>query len=487
MLVPGGRGVFPSLTVEENLALAGWALRRAPGGSAALADARRQVAALFPRLSERRAVTAGMLSGGEQQMLALAQGLLCRPSVLLVDELSLGLAPTVVGELLRVVRQLAASGVAVVLVEQSVTVAAAIADEAVFLERGRVRFRGDPAALADRHDLVRAVFLGGSGGPSLPAGGAPAGGAGPASPDGPPGTDAAPARNGHRTGRPAEPAASGPALQVVGLCRRYGGVTAVDDVTVTVAPGEIVGLIGANGAGKTTVLDMVSGFLRPDRGRVLLGGRDVTTMAPASRARLGLGRVFQDARLFPSLPVAQALATALERQVEVPDPFLSLWWTADVRFSEEALARQVDELVAAAGLQGCRHRMVSQLSTGMRRVVELACAAAHRPDVLLLDEPSAGLAQRESEALADRLLGLRDATGVAMVVVEHDVPLLAAVADRLVCLHLGRVIAEGPPQDVLASPAVLDAYLGTEAVAARRSAPLAGAATVAVPGPGGAG
>ena len=458
-LVPGGRGVFPSLTVAENLRLAGWSARRRPGGGELLAGATAMTGHLFPRLAERRGIPAGMLSGGEQQMLALAQGMLCCPSVLLIDELSLGLAPTVVADLLRSVRALAATGVAVVLVEQSVNVAAEIAEEAVFLERGRVRYRGATADLRDRDDLVRSVFL-------APGAGATGGKAGEA------GTDRA---AGPKPARPAlrvQPATV-PAFEMRGVSRRFGGVAAVRDVSLAVGAGEIVGLIGANGAGKTTVLDMASGLVAPDRGGVALAGVDVTARPASWRAAAGLGRVFQDARLFPSMTVADAVATAAERHVPVRDPFLSLWWTAAVRFSEEQVSARAEAVLVAVGLVPLRDRLVSELSTGTRRLVELACAMVHEPTVLLLDEPSAGLAQRECEALAGRLLDLRDRTGAALLVVEHDVPFLSAIADRLVCLHLGEVVAAGEPDAVLGDPVVVRAYLGTDPAAVGRSGPVA--------------
>jgi len=258
-------------------------------------------------------------------------------------------------------------------------------------------------------------------------------------------------------------------MATVGISKQFGGVAALHDVSLHVDAGEIVGLIGANGAGKTTVLDIVSGFVNPDAGRVLLAGRDSTGLSPPARARGGLGRMFQDARLFPSLTVAEAVATALERQVAVPDPFLALWWTASVRFSERDVSARAEELMHALGIVDLRDRFVSELSTGTRRVVELACTVAHEPDVVLLDEPSAGLAQRECEALAGRLLDLRDRTGAGFLVVEHDMTLLASLADRLVCLHLGEVVASGPPQQVLADPLVVEAYLGSEGVTPSRS------------------
>jgi branched-chain amino acid transport system ATP-binding protein len=230
-----------------------------------------------------------------------------------------------------------------------------------------------------------------------------------------------------------------------------------------------LGIIGSNGAGKTTLFDLISGFVAPDAGRILLDGQEVNRLSAAARADLGLGRLFQDARLFPSLTVTETIATALERQVDVRDPIACLFYLGAVERSERKVAERVDELIETMGLGRYRDAFISELSTGTRRVVELACAMAHQPSVLLLDEPSSGIAQRESEALAEVLLNVRAATGTSMVVIEHDVPLVTSIADRMVCLHLGEVIASGSSTEVLADPRVIASYLGEEVVTIARS------------------
>jgi branched-chain amino acid transport system ATP-binding protein len=271
----------------------------------------------------------------------------------------------------------------------------------------------------------------------------------------------------HRGDPRPDPLASGDdepvaALEVLGVSKRFGGVAALSDVTLRVMPGEIVGVIGSNGAGKTTLFDVCSGFVVPDAGRVRLFGRDITTMSPARRAAVGLGRVFQDSRLFPGMTVAEVLRTSLERVVPVRDALACALRLTAVIESEEYLETRVDDILAAFGLERFREHRVSELSSGTRRVVELASAFGHESRVLLLDEPSAGIAQRESEALGELLLDVREQTGAAFVVIEHDVPLVSAVADRLSCLHLGSVIAEGPTAGVLDDPLVMRAYLGAD-------------------------
>jgi branched-chain amino acid transport system permease protein len=495
--MPGGTGVFPSLTVAENLRVAGWLHRRdARGVTGDLARVRQ----LFPVLAERAQERAGNLSGGQQQMLALAMVVLMRPRLLMIDELSLGLAPAVVAELLRFVDELRDEGTTLVIVEQSVNVALEIADEAVFLERGLVRFAGPAADLLDRPDLLRSVFLGTAAGPAA----APLrAGAGSPSPAAEAGADQTAATGATQATRAAETGAEqtgptegsavasragarhapgAPVLQAVELSVSFGGVRAVDGVSIAVGPGEIVGVIGPNGAGKTTLFDLLGGSLTAESGQVMLAGHDVTGLRAPQRARRGLGRSFQDARLFPSLTVDETIAVALERWVQVGDPLSAAFHLPNAIDSETAVARRVDELVELLGLGDYRSLFVRELSTGTRRVVDLACLLAHRPSVVLLDEPAAGIAQREVEQLAPLIRRIRDEIGASLVVVEHDLPLVRAVADRVVAMDRGRVLADGPPGTVLTAPEVVAAYIGDDERVTHRSGPRA-AGTTAGPHP----
>jgi branched-chain amino acid transport system ATP-binding protein len=429
---PGGAGIFPSLTVAEHLRLAGWTRRAEPE---ALRTATDEARARFPELDDRLAARAGDLSGGQQQMLNLAMALVARPHLLLLDELSLGLAPVVVTRLLEVVRDLAAAGTTVVLVEQSVPLALEVAARAYFLEQGTVRFTGPTRELLDRPDLVRAVFL-----------------------DGRAGAGAAPAR--------ATPPPSTPVrLEVRGVSKRFGGVTALDQVSFDVHDREILGVLGPNGAGKTTLFDVISGFLASDAGTVRLHDGTETfeleQLHPATRAQHGLGRSFQDAGLFPALTVGEALAVACEDLVAVRDPIAAALHLPAVTRSERETAERVDELLERFGLADRRDAFVRELSTGMRRVLSLACAVAANPRLLLLDEPSAGLARAEADELAPLLETIRTDLGTTLVVIEHDLGLLRAVSDRLLALDVGIVVATGTPDEVLHDPAVVAAYLGS--------------------------
>lgn len=454
-LVPGGHRVFPSLTAAENLRVAGWLQRK---NAEELGARTAQVLDQFPILRTRLEEPAGNLSGGEQQMLALGMAFLGRPRLLLIDELSLGLAPAVVAQLLPMIARIRDHGTTVIIVEQSVNLALTIAETAYFMEKGEIRFHGPTAELLARPDILRSVFLEGVGAGARAATrlevrepGADQAGA-----------DDAPAA--------AEVAAN--AIEVVDVRVRFGGIEAVGGVSLSARQGEIVGIIGPNGAGKTTLLDVISGFIPADAGQVLLSGRDLTGLGPDRRARLGLGRSFQDALLFPALTVEEAIAVALERWVAVKDPVNPALHLPAAFDSEQAVRTRVNELIEMLGLESTRTKFVHELSTGVRRVVDLACVVAHSPSVVLLDEPSSGIAQRESEALAPLLLRLRDELGATLLLIEHDMPLITAVADRLVALDRGLVIAAGLSATVLRDPAVISSYLGDNSAAIGRSGAL---------------
>jgi ABC-type branched-subunit amino acid transport system ATPase component len=445
--VPGGRGVFPRLTVAENLRVAGWAHRKA---KADLARRQEQCLTWFPSLQRRWDTHAGDLSGGEQQMLSLSQALLGRPRLLMIDELSLGLAPAVVEDLLEIVRAIHADGTAVVLVEQSVSTALRLAHRAVFMEKGEVRFEGPTAELLERDDILRAVYLRGA------AAAGPAGRRG-----GRARTAAAPAVR-----REAPIAAEAPAaLEAHGVTKRYGGVTAVDGVGLRLGEGELLGVVGPNGAGKTTLFDLLTGFTPCDEGRVELRGRDITGAPAHRRAALGLGRSFQDARLWPSLTVRECLLVACERSLGSRDPLSAMLRLPAQREAEAVAGATADDLIELVGLGSFAGKHLSELSTGSRRMVEIGALLANGASVLLLDEPSSGIAQREAEALGPILLDLRTQLGASIVLIEHDMQLLTSVADRLLALDTGAVVTDGSADEVLSHPQVVASYLGQRAEA----------------------
>ncbi|HEY8454893.1 MAG TPA: MFS transporter [Actinopolymorphaceae bacterium] len=465
VLMPGGQAVFPDLSVADNLRVAAaWTSRTAEwrrrsesqtrSTSGAVEADLERVYEFFPVLRERLHQKAGTLSGGEQQMVAMGQALLMRPRLLMIDELSLGLAPAVVDRLLDIVREIAASGTTVILVEQSVNVALTVAERAIFMEKGEIRFDGPTRELLSRPDLVRAVFMG-----------------------------AASVGSARPRRRPPE---RRPVLRAEGLSASFGGVQALRDVSLEVSAGEVVGVLGPNGAGKTTLFDVLSGYVRPDSGRVVLGVgalddgtdlsdpgdrgrvRDITRLSPDARARLGLGRSFQQALLYPALTVRETIAVAYERRA-VKSVLLGSVWAPNVRRRERRIRERVDGLIDLLGLGAYADKFIRELSTGTRRAVEIACVMAAEPKVLLLDEPSSGLAQAETEQLGPALTRIVHDTGCGLVLIEHDLPLLVSVADRLVAMDLGQVVASGPADEVLANPRVIESYLSASVDTLQRS------------------
>ena len=464
--MPGGQGVFSGLTVEENLRVAAWQIRADRARvSEKISEAQRR----FPVLQQRFSDQAGDLSGGQQQQLALAMALMVDPEVLLIDELSLGLAPLVVEQLLEELRALRDAGTTIVIVEQSVNVALSVADHAYFMEKGAIRFSGSAAELIEQPELLQAIYLQGT------RDALAAGDEAHEAHEAQEGATAPQIRSGRVAPAAAAPgststdAAPVPALAVDALSVAFGGISAVRAVSMEVEAGEIVGLIGPNGAGKTTLLDLISGFTGADSGQIFLHGREIDGLTPPMRARAGLGRSFQDARLFPGLTVTETLSTALERWIEGGDPLSGALRLPSVQLTEAAISERVTALVEMFGLTALVSSRISELSTGSRRMVDLACVVAHGPSVVLLDEPSSGIAQSEAEALAPLLVDLRRTLGVTLVVIEHDISLISSIADRLVALDEGAVVTDGPPSEVLAHPAVVESYLGTSTHTVNRS------------------
>ncbi|NEB81566.1 ABC transporter ATP-binding protein [Streptomyces sp. SID14478] len=232
-------------------------------------------------------------------------------------------------------------------------------------------------------------------------------------------------------------------LRAEGIGVRFGGIRALDGVDLRLAAGEVCGLIGPNGAGKTTLFDVVSGIRRPDAGRVLLDGVEVTRRSPVWRARHGMRRTFQRQQLFGQLTVADNLLVAQE-------------WRRGGADADRSGA-----LLEACGLQAFSDAYAGTLPVGRARMVELARAAADRPRVLLLDEPASGMTAEERALLAATVRRLAEEDGCAVLLVEHNVAFVMELCARVVVLDLGSVLAEGTPAQVRADVRVREAYLGT--------------------------
>ncbi len=251
-------------------------------------------------------------------------------------------------------------------------------------------------------------------------------------------------------------------LEVSGVSVSFGGVKAVRDASFTVESGEILGLIGPNGAGKSTLLNCISGFCRPTAGQVSLDGRRLSGMPIAEIAAAGIGRVFQHPELVPDLSLRENLAIACHRLVG-HGLLAEMLGLASARREEAETGRAVDAVIARLGLGDSAHRLVGALPYGRRKLVEVGRTLLMRSEVVLLDEPVAGLNDAEVLRLSDVILSLKVELGIAVVLVEHNMSFVARLCDRIVVLDAGAVIASGAPDVVLRDPKVMASYLGEEA------------------------
>ena len=274
-------------------------------------------------------------------------------------------------------------------------------------------------------------------------------------------------------------AGAGAMLEVHDVHVHFGGIIAVDGASLSVGADEIVGLIGTNGAGKSTLMNAIGGFVRAT-GSVRLLGEEISQESPPRRARAGLGRTFQAARLFPELTVRETVQVALESHGRTG--FVSIALCLPHAMTRERAKRaHADELIAFLGLGRYADTRISDLSTGTRRIVELACLLALDPKILCLDEPTAGVAQRETEAFGPLIQEVRREMGAAMLIIEHDMPLIMGISDRVYCLEVGRVIAEGVPDLVRSDLRVIASYLGTDERSIARSGEVPGSVSPGSP------
>lgn len=246
---------------------------------------------------------------------------------------------------------------------------------------------------------------------------------------------------------------SEPMLEIKQVSRRFGGVMALDDVSTSVAHGEVLGVVGANGAGKSTLFDVISGVTSPSGGDVVLDGRPITGRPQYEISRLGLARTFQRNLVFGDLTVEESIGLVVQRN---EGGYWNLWRRARSLVPER---EEVDRVLGISGLDPYRSRLASDLAHGLQRQLEVAMAVAARPKIMLLDEPTQGMSIAETIEMTEVLQSLR-AQHQTLVIIEHDMSVVDSLVDRLVVLHLGQVIADGEPHVVRSSRVVQEAFLG---------------------------
>lgn len=252
-----------------------------------------------------------------------------------------------------------------------------------------------------------------------------------------------------------------PVLEAQSLGLRFGAVDALKDVSIAVAPGEIHAIIGPNGAGKSSLLNCLSGFYRPQAGKVSFGGRDITSLSPHRRAAVGIGRTFQGIQTYPSMTTRENILTGFHNQMKTGLFDALLYW-GRTRPEEEAFTRRAEEIIEFLDLEELRDATVGDLSYGVRKRVDLGRAIALDPKILVMDEPMAGMSPEEKGDLARFILDIRDARKIPIVLVEHDMEVVMDISDTVTVIDFGRIIAVGSPAEVRADPKVVAAYLGGE-------------------------
>ena len=253
-----------------------------------------------------------------------------------------------------------------------------------------------------------------------------------------------------------------PILEARNVSLRFGGVRALAEVSFAVRPGELYSIIGPNGAGKTSMLNCISGRYKPDEGKIEFKGKEITKLSPNARANLGIGRTFQNLALFGQMSVLDNIMVGRHHLLKSNFATGALYWIGGAQKEEVAHRREVEKIIDFLEIQQIRNALAGTLAYGLRKRVELARAVALRPELVLLDEPMAGMNLEEKEDMARYIVDLNEEWGMTVIMIEHDMGVVMDLSHRVMVLDFGLTIAEGPPEEVRENALVKKAYLGEE-------------------------
>ena len=438
-----GRRCFGHLTVEENIIAGAYSRQLSKGDLSAGLE---KIYTYFTRLKDRRGSQAGFTSGGEQQMIAVARAMMAKPTMLLLDEPSMGLAPQLVAEIFNIVKELnQKEGVSILLAEQNTNIALKNADYGYILETGRVMLEGTAQSLSN-DEKVKELYLGISKGERKNFRDALY-------------DDEKKKNTTALTTKGRKFKIGEPVLEVKNISLHFGGVKAITNISFNILKHEIRAIIGPNGAGKSSMLNCINGIYKPQEGTILYKGAVIDQINPNLISRMGISRTFQNLALFKRMSVLDNILVG--RKLHTKSNFMQVGFQFPQAVREEKENKEkCEEIISFLEIEDIKNTQVGKLPYGLQKKVELGRALATQAEILLLDEPMAGMNVEEKRDMCRFILKVNDELGTTIVLIEHDMGVVMDISDRVVVLDYGKSIGDGTPDVVRANPKVIDAYLG---------------------------